>query len=281
MPDQNVSSTETLTPAPIDQTSEITEESGTTETDVTAQSDEILDGEEGETGTTEGKKPKVGFERRVSKLTAQKAEAQREVEYWKKIALEAKGQQPAAVGEVKPEDKKPTFIDYNDIEAYSEAVATWTAERAVQKALANQDADRGSRTVLSDYETRLTAFKKITPDFDEVFEDLNGIQLAPEVMNGVLESEIGPQLAYYLATNLNVVQRLNSLSPHKRLIELGKLEAQLEQPRTEPESTKKASSAPAPLKTPTGGVQPRKLDSTLSPDEWIRERNKQERARRR
>ena len=218
---------------------------------------------------------KNGFERRVDKLTAARAEAEAEAAYWRKLATKEPPQ------EQPPAQEKPKFSDYNDIELYSEAVADWTASRRVQEALQQAEHTRAGRSVLERYNDRVAAFKDTVPDFDEVFADVGEVQLAPELTQGILESSNGPALAYHLAKNTKEVKRLNALTPYQRLMELGKLEASLAKGTTKTEPAKKISSAPAAPKKVNPSNAVAKDESQMSPEEWIRYRNAQDKTLRR
>ena len=86
-------------------------------------------------------------------------------------------------------------------------------------------------------------------------------------------SDIGPEVAYYLGSNPKEADRISRLSPFLQAKEIGKIEVKL----AESPSTKKSSSAPAPIQpvTPRGG-NARVLDTTdprsikeMSTSEWI------------
>jgi hypothetical protein len=210
----------------------------------------------------------TGFERRVKKLTSQKEAAEREAEYWRKHVTAPPPPAPA------PADKKPVFSDYNDLELYTEAASQWTAAQAVREALAQRDRETGSRTVLERYQQRVEQFKAATPDFEQAFEDIEDVQLEPDLLQAVLEAEEGPAIAYHLAKNLPEVRRLNSLPPSQRLMALGRLEAQVSAGRPAPAPKKAVSAAPAALKTPNSTAAGKKALEDMSPAEFIEHRNK-------
>jgi hypothetical protein len=70
-------------------------------------------------------------------------------------------------------------------------------------------------------------------------------------MQGILDSESGPLIAYYLAKNVDIVEKLNNLPTHKQLLELGKLEVKVNElynkPQVKETSKKVVSSAPKPI----------------------------------
>lgn len=277
--------TENVSPAedqqPVPGTDEVlsgtTPESETETTDVEDQNDETDGGTEGEDDAKSDRKEPVGFERRVKKLTTQAKAAADEAAYWKREAMKNAGT-PAVVAKTVEDKPKPRFDEYNDIEAYGEAVAEWTSERAVQKALAQRDAERQATKVADTYVTRLEEFKKTTPDFDDVIGDLSDTPIHNVALESIMESEVGPQIAYHLATNPNLAQKISKLSPAQALKEIGKLEAKFEKPpeKVAVSTTKKISTAPASAKTPNG-TSPGKDPSQMTPEEWMKWRNANDR----
>jgi hypothetical protein len=265
-------------PAPGDEPSENPSDSGTEDKAAVDQNAAPIESTDGETGNKEDGK-KSGFERRVAKLTAKAREAEQEREYWKKLAMEG-GAKPQPATESQ-EEREPTFEDYNDINAFGRAMSAYAAKKAVREALQERDTKRDVQSKQTSYQQKVAEFKKVTPDFDEVFADLDDVHIAPELTQGIVESDLGPQIAYYLAQNLDVVDKLNRLPAHKRLVELGKLEARLEKKETPaPVAPKTVSSAPAPQKTPNSKAVASDDFEKMTPEEWIAARNKRERTRR-
>ena len=225
----------------------------------------------------EDKPKKRGFARRVEKLNARIAAREQEVEYWKSVAL--RGEQPQQTAQPQPvAADKPKFSDFNDLEAYTEAVTDWK----LQRALAQVQQQSQVQSLAQTYEQRLAQYKAEVPDFDEVMTDFvedYGDMNVPEIVQVAMESNVGPQLAYYLAKNTEEVERIAKLPSHRRLVELGKLEDKLSQPKTQKsvaEPVKKVTSAPPPVKPVrgTGKVESSTdlSDPNLSYTEWLKRR---------
>lgn len=231
-----------------------------------AGTDETNEDAEGE------KKPKRGFDKRIAKEIARRTSAQQEAEYWKKVALERGTPQPAAAGT--QEVPKPKFADYNDIEAYTEAVTDWKVEQKLQASLQQREQQSAQRSVEQSYNERVAAFVKVQPDFQEVLA-ASELQISKPVTDLIFESDVGPAIVYYLAENEEETERINKLSPARQLAEIGKIEAKLAVPRAA--EKKIVSKAPAPVKPVTGSapVVKKSLDDpSLSAEEWIKLRNK-------
>lgn len=232
--------------------------------------------------SNESEKPKAkkGFEKRISKEVARKNEALREAEYWKKVALERGATQETAAQPQRTEAAdKPKFSDYNDIESYTEAVTDWKMERKLEQIQQQSKA----KTVEETYNSRVKEFEKTRPDFQEVLAD-SDLQISKPVTDLIFESDVGPAIVMYLAENEEETERINGMSQVRQLAEIGKIEAKLSKIQSGKSSNgaasseKKLSKAPAPVKTVSGGapVTTKSLDDPgLSPEEWIKMRNKQ------
>lgn len=235
------------------------------------------DGQEEET-TNDGeepsnKKPKRGFDKRIAKEISRRTQAQQEAEYWKKVALE-RGTAPQSPAGDTQQARKPVFSDYNDIEAYTEAVTDWKLEQKLQATLQQQAQQNAQKTMEQSYNQRVQEFAKIKPDFADVLAS-SDLQISKPVTELIFESEVGPAIAYYLAENEEETERINRLSPARQLAEIGKIEAKLSTPVVK--EKKKISQAPAPVKPVQGGapVVAKSLDDpNLSPEDWIKLRNK-------
>jgi hypothetical protein len=99
----------------------------------------------------------------------------------------------------------------------------------------------------------------------------------------LLESDLGPQLAYHFAKNPDVLMRLNSMNPTAAAREIGRLEATLGQKpatpagqTTQTQSKTKVSNTPAPAGTL--GSQGRATTpalATMSMEDYMKQRKSQ------
>jgi hypothetical protein len=279
MPQENVSPevVQDDQTVPVVETSETPAAPEPAEETEAEQTSEPAEGTEGETATEEEAPRESGFTRKAAKLTARAKEAEAEAAYWRKLATQQKAEEPAA----KPA-AKPKMADFDSVEAYGEAIAEYKADEIVNRALAKREQERAIQTTTQGYNARVQEFKKTTPDFDEVFEELGeGPVLPPEVVQGILEADEGPAIAYHLAKNPSEVTRLMSLTPYKRMLELGKIGAKTAaSPAAKVEATKKISSAPGAPKVPNASATATKSEATMSDIEWYHHRNKQDKRRR-
>ncbi len=120
--------------------------------------------------------------------------------------------------------------------------------KAVNKAWADREADGRAK-----YD-----------DYDEVAHAAD-VPITPGMSAAIMESDIGPELAYYLGSNREEAERISKLPVASQIRELGKIEAKLSASEA-PETRKAAvaSRAPAPGKPVRGGTPAR-----LDPDKII------------
>lgn len=259
------------------ETTESVEEQAAQETTTEDTDSEDSDVQEAEdTDTEEVKKPKKGFEKRIERFNHKLSQKDQEIEYWKKAAM---GGSQGVVQPVQAPQGKPTFAEYNDIETYTEALTDWKVSQALSKVTETQQV----KNVVDGYAARLNEFKKVTPDFQDVmdeFVDEYGDRPIQEVVQVAMESEVGPAIAYYLAKNTSEVDRIALLPPHRRLLELGKLEERLSKATTQQKEvvpeTKKISKAPAPIESVKGSgrVETNDIYADLPYEQWVKIRTK-------
>ena len=216
--------------------------------------------------TTEEAKPKKsGFEKRVSKLNAKIEAAELAAEHWKREALKS---QQATPHQAPPAADKPALVQFNNMEEYTDALTDWK----INTKLAQQQAQSEQNTAAKTYQQRVAEFTKTTPDYLDVVSDPD-LRPTPEVNAALLDSEYGPQMAYYLGNNPDELDRINALAPHRRLIEMGILETKV---RPQPKAPQKATKpAPAPVKPVVGAAATTdKSVYEMTPQELMAHRNK-------
>lgn len=231
---------------------------------------------------------KGGFQRKVDKLTKQKAEAQREVEFWRAKALEA--QKPAGetkAAEQKPNvdlSKKPVADNFEKHEEFIEALTDWKLDQklAAEKANARETELKGEKQkMLKTHGDRVNEFKKATPDFAEKMEDIADKRISGAIQSSILESEFGPNIMYEFAKNPAELERLHSLSPEAQARAIGRMEAKFEsssevkktETAAEKVPDKKVTSAPKPINpvNSKAGVA-KTIRDDLPYDEWVKVR---------
>lgn len=228
-------------------------------------------------GITEAEKTAV--QKRIDKLTWEKSERDREIAYWRSLAMQR--QEPPQEPEKPKLDAPPTLEQYGHDEAkyqlavteYAKAVARAEAQEAIRAERERERAEGRSKT----FKTREAEFAAKTEDYQAKVYDPT-LPITREMVELIAESEIGPQLAYHLASNRDVAAQIAALPPILAARELGKIEAKLSQPKPAPVVSK---APPPPPKVEEGAETVTRISADspesdkLDDKEWMRKRNKQ------
>jgi hypothetical protein len=179
---------------------------------------------------------KTGSQRLREKL-AREAE---EKEYWKAEALKkatpATPATPQAAG-------KPRQEDFDTHEAWVEAVTDWK----VDQKLAERETKTEQTKRQQSWNEKADKARAKFEDFDDALESAPApTPIVSEVLN---ESPIGGEVAYHLATHLDLYKRINAMRPPAAALELGRLEAQItaKQAPPVPKAATKAPKPPTPI----------------------------------
>jgi hypothetical protein len=223
-----------------------------------------------ETADTETQKPRGrgGFQRKIDKLTKRVIETESRAEAAERRAkeLEAQLAKPAdAATKTEPvkTDTRPKLADYQTPEEWAEALTDWKLEQRDTKQ--RQEAEEAERREVFDtYQTRRDEAKAKHSDWDEVMEEVESgkVTVPPAAYNAIIESEIGPEIAYYLATHEEAREKIQGMTSAISIArEIGKIEAALT-PKTTESPKPIRSNAPKPI-TPVGSS----AKSTVSIDD--------------
>ncbi len=221
-------------------------ESNTDDVETSAEEDNGTETDEGRP-----KKSKGGFQRRISKITAQKAEVARERDYWRQKALDAevsgRERKPAEQRPAVDSSTRPDADNFKSHADYVEAVADWKADqkiKALKDEQRNAQLETEHQTERQKHVERVKSFIKTHDDFEDVLETVDDVPISATLHELIVTSENGPALIYELAKNRAELERMNKLNPIKAAVEFGKFQARIAQ--NSPEEPKKTTSAPTP-----------------------------------
>lgn len=235
------------------------------------QDDEQPDGEEQE--EPEEKPP--WFKKRFDRLTYQreqalreKAEAEKERERLAAEVERLKTSKTAAEG-------KPKLEDFDSDEEYFDALTDWKWEQRELKVKAEREKEEQTQTKQKAEQTFKETVVSVNTAGEAKYEDYTETisALPPEVMDvelaqAIFETDAPEDIAYHLGKNPKEAAKISKLSPLKKAIALGKIEARL--------ATKTTTSAPPPIKPVKGkgttDFDPDELLNT-NPSRWIELRN--------
>ena len=214
----------------------------------------------------EPQEPKTFTQEELDKiLGAEKAKIERKLR--REMAEKANAPRPM----VEPDPKD--FATQSD---YLRAAAAYMAEQIV----AEKETKKQQEAVRNSYDDREEAIRAKYSDYEDVAlldTDKGGPAISNQMAEVIMESEIGPEIAYYLGKNVEESKRIWAMKPLAQAAALGKIEAKL---AAKP-AAKPASSAPEPIK-PVGSRSTNPSVSTADPrsvkamstSEWIEAENK-------
>jgi len=209
---------------------------------------------------TEAEKPKDKLEKRFSKVTkrAQDAEAKAEQLEARLRDLEARAN-PQTIAQTANVNDKPQAGQFNDAFEYAEALAEWSAEKALKDrdiAESQRKAEEERNKVLKSWNDKVDKAKTEMPDFNDIVSS-STVVVSDAIRDAILESDVGPQILYQIASDDDYAESLTSMSAIKALKEIGRLEAKFEaELETKPKNVAKTvsqSKAPAPISPLKGG----------------------------
>lgn len=211
---------------------------------------------DGEKGEKRAKKP---ISERMSELVSQRKAAETEAQQAKREAAELRSRLEAMSAQAAPvkEEPRPDRSKFANDEEYIEAVAEWKADQRLAKreqeqAEARSKAER--EQLVKGWQDAQQRARAEIEDYDDVIKG-SDVQLPGHLHQAILESDVGPHLAYYFAKHTDEAKRYAAMSPTKALRELGRLEDRLSEdadddlpaakpsPKTEVEKSK----APPPI----------------------------------
>ena len=162
----------------------------------------------------------------------------------------------------------PVADSFTDPEEYAQALALQKAQELV----AQRDAAKQQAEIMEAYADSEEKVRDKYDDYDQVARNPN-VPITEVMAEAIYASEVGPEVAYYLGTNIKEAARISRLSPFLQAKEIGKIEAKL---ASDP-PVKKTSNAPAPISPVTARstgstshdtTDPRSVKS-MTTSQWI------------
>lgn len=183
------------------------------------------------------------------------AEAKADAAELRATALDAELQALRAQAKPIEATAKPTRTGFTSDDDYIEALTDWKAQDAIakrerQQAEARQQAEQ--EEVAQQWDKRQQKVIDSIPDYAEVI-GASEIIVPPYVHQALLESEKGPEIAYFLALHPDEAKRLNAMKPLAAIKRIASLESDLladdepETPAPKASELPKKSKAPEPI----------------------------------
>ena len=228
-------------------------------------------------------KPKVDhdkIQRRIDKLTRDRYQAKAEAEMTRREA-EALRRQLEELRQPRQTQQQgePKIEDFQNLDEYVAAKAEYVADRKLAAAFEQREAkQRETETAKSQqaqaeqWSKRMASAAEKTPDLYEVIESASA-PLTRAMADAIMDSDLGPQVAYYLAQNPEEAERLSGLSASSVARAIGRIEAKLES-----ESLKTKSAAPKPVDPVGSRAAAAKDPGRMSDEEYAKWRKSGRRA---
>lgn len=216
---------------------------------------EVTDGvqEEGQETTEEVKpeKPKEeplpkGVQKRIDRAVRQKYEAEAEARVLRERLAQFEQRQQATQTR---EPGEPKLDQFDNIEEYVAAKAAWVTDRKIKETLesyektaAERNAKAAQEKTAETWQKRVATAQADLPDYDDVVGSSDIVFKEPAVLAAIQESDIGPKIAYYLASNPDEAEDIAELRGIAAIRAIGRIEAKLEAQKSSVTKT------PAPIK---------------------------------
>ena len=216
------------------------------------------------------KEHKSGWQRRVDKLVAQNHQLKSQLE-----ELQSKAKPAEEAAKVPEGPKEPKLSDFEgDVEKFVAARDAWKDASETQAARAEQH-----KAIVAEYNKKASEALGRYDDWNEVVSGAD-IIMPQASLDAIIESDNGPDVAYYLAQHPDEALALSELTPIRAIQAIArisdKVAAELA-PQPKPPKAK----VPEPIK-PVGNSATRHSTMEEIPiREYIKLRNKQEREARR
>ncbi len=204
------------------------------------------------------------FNKKIDKLSSEKYQYRNKAENLERELADLRQQ----VG-TKPSKEKsaPKLEDFDyDEERFSNARVDYRVEVALaarDKVSATQAAQRVESERIGKFVDREHAFEKQAPNYREAIQALPPFQ--PETLKAFELMENGPAIAYHLAQNAELANKISTLDPVSAAIELGRVSQGLGTTKTKPVRTSNAPAPITPVKSSGGSLS--KAPEDMSMDE--------------
>ena len=222
--------------------------------------------------------------KRIDEITAKKyaadreaAKAREEAAYWR-----GKAEAISKPDTVTPSsDAEPNLAEFESVDAYTRAMVQWgnkqafaQAEKAHADRIATEAKAREDATIEQSLDAQIKKAQERYPDFNDLVmrQPADGGVVISEITANVLKaSDMGAEVAYYLAKNAGEAARLAAINnPLLAAREIGRIEAKLS---IAPKPEVRPSNAPPPIAPLGGKTGEATVDtSKMTDDEWHRYR---------
>lgn len=201
-----------------------------------------------------------GVQKRIDRAVRQKYEAEARANELERRVQQFEQQQRQPTQQ--KAEGEPRLEQFENIEDYVSAKAAYIADQRIQHTLSTRDreaaekqAQAAQKQTADNWNKRVQLATADMPDFADVVMSSDVRFNEPAVLQAIQESDIGPKIAYYLASNPDEADEVAQLRGSAAVRAIGRIEAKLEL------SKASITKAPPPIE-PTGT----KATAVKSPD---------------
>lgn len=211
-----------------------------------------------------------GVQKRIDRAVREKYEAQARAKMLEErlSALEARQQAPAPQRTAASDE--PTIDKFDNFDEYVTAKARWEAKQLVEQTLSEREKRQLAEREAVEHKQRADSWsKKLAtatveiPDFEEVIAS-SDVPMTEPMQHAIMESDVGPKIAYYLAQNPDEAVKIANMSPIGAIRSLGRLEERL----AGQTAVKSVSKAPPPVSPPGSRSAVKKSPADMSDKEY-------------
>jgi len=181
---------------------------------------------------------------RFDKLTREKYDALREADYWRDRAQRPVEAKPEPVAPAPVPTLETSGFDETKYQAALIAYAKQQAREEAQVVLERESAQRELAVLRGTFEKRQVDYIKSHPDYVDKVLNNPRLPITEDMAQVIMDSEIGPAVAEYLADNESQARAISLLPAIAQAREIGRIEARLEAAKVKPKPP--VSQAPPP-----------------------------------
>lgn len=221
-----------------------------------------------------------GVQKRIDRAIRRQYEAEAEAKYLRE-QIERHQAQPRQVTQPETE-AEPKLEDFQDYETYLKAAAKHEARQELRQQmqqhsqrLEQERAQAAQRHTVESWQQKVAQATAEMPDFADVVGSSN-VPMPDHVKAVVMQSDMGPKLAYYLASHPDEAEQIANQHPLAAIRSLVRIEDKL----SAAPAVKKATDATAPIIPVGAKAKAEKAPEDMSYSEFSEWRRKQTAARR-
>ena len=191
-----------------------------------------------------------GVQKRIDRAVRQKYEAEARAKILEERVSAMEARQSQAPQQRQSTNGEPTIDKFDNFDEYVAAKAEYIAKKQIESTLTEREMRQRAeyetaerQKTVDSWNKRVASATADMPDFEEVLAS-SDVPMTLPMQQAIMESDIGPKLAYYLANNPDEAEQIAGMSPIGTIRALGRIEERLSA-----KPTKTPTSMPPPIKS--------------------------------